>query len=168
MHRRLGKVVHAEGSALMRHLDETRRQTFRPEEMSCLIQLFFRQNPEADGLTLMRLALVLDDQAVVARLFQATEVEGIGVAVAQDQTHDLFVKGTARLQIARRDDDVARSRDVEGRVVNGLWQWHGGSPYVCSESRERGLVTEVEGASQPTSHVVPSDIEQERQTLLRA
>src|SRR5258706_14719975 len=77
MHRRPTSVDHAESAALIRHLDPTRRQAFRLEEMSCLFQLFFRKNPEADGLAL-RMAPALDDQTVVAHLFQPAKVERVG------------------------------------------------------------------------------------------
>ncbi len=68
--------------------------------MTGLFQLFFRENPETDGVAFLRLGAALDDQTVVAHLFQPAEVEGVGVVVADDQAHDLFVKGPARLQIA--------------------------------------------------------------------
>src|ERR1700712_3087943 len=150
----------------MRHFDPACGQAFGSVEMLGLVQLFFGINPEADGFGLMFAVVALDDQAVVADLFQTAKVQGVGVALSQDQTDDLLVEIAAGFQIARGDDGMTGTGDVERWVVDRFWQWHGKSPTIRLKPSEISFVAQLEGASQPTGHVVPTNVEQQRQALL--
>ena len=69
---------------------------------------------------------LLQHKAVVAGLLQAAQVEPCRRLVADGKAERIDIEGAAAREVAHSQDDVARARKIEGRMLVGLWQGGGG------------------------------------------
>src|SRR5262249_11381075 len=67
----------------------------------------------------------LENEAVMTRLGDAAQIERIVVFIADDEAEEVNVEVPAHRQVLHGEHRVARARDVEGRIVDGLRNAHG-------------------------------------------
>ena len=65
------------------------------EPVLCLVEIGIRENAKTDGLAYRCIAGFANDQGMVARFLQSTEIERVRVAVADDETEHVTVKAAA-------------------------------------------------------------------------
>jgi hypothetical protein len=131
--RRAGRIGKVQGTTLKRHLDEARRHADAVEMRLGAIEVLIGEDAKADPLAQRLAGGPLEREAVVAALLHAAQPDRVGVLVAHDQAHDLDVEVAARGEVARREHEVARARDVERRIEIGLRDRH--LPFSCVDKR---------------------------------
>src|SRR2546423_7386046 len=114
-----------ERAPLMRNLDPLCRQALLVEEQLGLLQILLRENAHADALRLRLAARLFENKAVMARLGDPTQKQRIRVLVADNESEEIDVELPARRQILYGKHAMARARDVEGRIGDGLRDAHG-------------------------------------------
>jgi hypothetical protein len=70
-------------------------------------------------------ARALENEAVMTRLGDAAKIERIAVFIADNEAEEVHVEVSAHRQILHGEHRMARARDVEGRIVDGLRNAHG-------------------------------------------
>ena len=120
-----------QGAALVRDLDPCRRQTGLVEKGLGLLQILVAEDAHADALGLRLAARALENEAVMTRLGDAAQIEGIAVFITDDEAEEIHVEVSAHRQVLHGEHRMARARDVEGRIVDGLWNAHGALQSRC-------------------------------------
>src|SRR4029453_5167350 len=123
--RRTACVRGMQGAALVRDLDPFRRQAGLVEKRLGLLQILFAENAHAHALGLRLAARALENEAVMTRLGDAAKIERVPVFIADDEAEEIHVEVSAHRQILHGEHRMARARDIEGRIVDGLWNAHG-------------------------------------------
>src|SRR6516164_9946232 len=145
--RRAACVGDMQGAPLVRDLDPCRRQAGFVEKRLGLLQILVAEDAHADALGLRLAARAFENEAVMTRLGDAAKIEGIPVFVADDEAEEIHVEVSAHRQILHGEHRVARARDVEGRIVDGLWNAHGALQLGCRMgNRSRARFCEMESA----------------------
>src|SRR5262245_64437454 len=81
----------------------------------------------------------------MTRLGDAAQIERILVFIADDEAEEVNVEVPAHRQILHGEHRVARARDVEGRIVDGLRNAHGALQLGCRMgNRSRARFREME------------------------
>ena len=114
-----------QGAALVRNLDPCRRQAGFVEKRLGLLQILVAEDAHADALGLRLAARALENEAVMTRLGDAAKIERIAVFIADNEAEEVHVEVSAHRQILHGEHRMARARDVEGRIVDGLRNAHG-------------------------------------------
>ena len=114
-----------QGAALVRNLDPCRRQAGFVEKRLGLLQILVAEDAHADALGLRLAAPALENEAVMTRLGDAAKIECIAVFIADDEAEEVYVEVSAHRQVLHGEHRMARARDVEGRIVDGLRNAHG-------------------------------------------
>ena len=114
-----------EGAVLERHLHPSRRHAARREMRLREIEILLGEHAHSDPLAGGRIA-GLQHQAVVAALFQATQVERAGVLVAHHQAEGVDIEGAALFQVAHPEHGVTGTRDGAAGSENRAGYGHVG------------------------------------------
>ncbi len=123
--RRPVHVRHVQRTALMRHLGPLGGQAQLLEMVLRLLQVLLGEDPQADPLCLGLTRGALEHEAVVAGLCHPAQIDRVLVLVADDEADQVDVEVAALGQILDGEHGMARARDVEGRIVDGLRDGHG-------------------------------------------
>src|SRR5262249_3313948 len=129
--RRAACVRDMQGAPLVRDLDPCRRQAGFVEKRLGLLQILFAEDAHAHALGLRLAARAFENETVMTGLGDAAKIEGIPVFVADDEAEEIHVEVSAHRQILHGEHRVARARDGEGRIVDGLWNAHGALQLGC-------------------------------------
>jgi hypothetical protein len=118
-------IADVQSSALVRDFDPLRRQTGLFEERLGLLQILLGEDAHADALGLRLTFGALENEAVMARLGDAAQIDRVFVLITDDEADQIDVEIPADCQILNGEHGVAGARDIEGRVVDGLGNAHG-------------------------------------------
>ena len=122
--RRAGGIVEVQRAVLVRRLDERGLDAGLVEMRLGLVEVFVHEHAEADALALRLAGGLLQRERMMRALLDAAQPERVGVLVADDQAHHLGVEVAALREIARREHEMARARDVERRIEVGFRNRH--------------------------------------------
>jgi hypothetical protein len=118
------RVGEPQRAALVRHLDEPRRDAGAVEVRLRLVEILLVEHVHADAFAARHVGGPLQREAVMAAFLDAAQPQRIGILVADDQTDHLGIERLAGREILCGEHEVARARDVERRVIVGLRKGH--------------------------------------------
>ena len=119
------RIRNVQGASLVRDLRPLRRQPGFLEEHLGLLQILLGEDAQTDSLGLRLAPRAFEDEAVVARLGNAAQIDRVAILVAHDEPEQIDIEVATDRQIPDGENIVARARDVERRIVDGFGDAHG-------------------------------------------
>jgi hypothetical protein len=116
-------IRHVQRFTLIRHVNPRGRNTGPSEICMGSIELVFGVDAKSKALTNGSRSL-LNDEAMVTRLFHPAEIERLGIFVAHDEAKCINIEGAAGTEITRGENDVTGTGDVDQRWVGGVRNAH--------------------------------------------
>ena len=119
LERRADRVVDMQRAALMRHLDIGGRQSGALEIALGGVEIVLGVDAQARCARRSAPTRLLEDEAVMAGLLDAAQIERAAVLVADRKAERIAIEGAAAAQVLDGQDDMARPRGVERRRICG-------------------------------------------------
>jgi hypothetical protein len=109
----------------MRNLDNSRRQLGALEVVPGGVEIVLGIDAQPDALAQGGFRTLLENQAVMAGLLDAAQIESLSLLIADRKAQRIAIESATGAQILDGQDHMARPRGVERRRIGGSGYRHG-------------------------------------------